>query len=242
MKSLDELDHYEVLEVPREASREEIERAHALVRAAYEGDSLAAYSVFAPDEAKLWRERIDLAWRVLGDADSRRAYDASLDAADAVHQSAAAQVPLAFAGDEAEEDDDAVAEAVGLAVRPEPAPIPEEPVPEPPSALPRELAAFDEAEEDEDAPWGGARLRRSRVVRGLEIDDVARVTKINPTYLRFLEEERFDDLPAVVYVRGFVAAYARHLGLDAGRVSRSYVSRCEEHRSSLGHGRLLGRR
>ena len=87
-------------------------------------------------------------------------------------------------------------------------------------------------------------LRRewARLLRGLEIDDVAASTKVNPTYLRFLEEERFDDLPAVVYVRGFVSAYARLLGIDPAQVAPGYVARCEEHRRQKPRGRFLGRR
>ncbi len=64
--------------------------------------------------------------------------------------------------------------------------------------------------------------------RSIEIDEIAGVTKVNPTYLRFLEEERFDDLPAAVYVRGFLKSYARCLGLDPDRVARSYMRRYEE--------------
>jgi len=77
--------------------------------------------------------------------------------------------------------------------------------------------------DDETGEFDGARLRRSRLRRGIEIEDVAGVTKINPTYLRFLEEDRFSELPARVYVRGFVTAYARCLGLDAKRVAGSYM-------------------
>jgi cytoskeletal protein RodZ len=60
------------------------------------------------------------------------------------------------------------------------------------------------------------------------------VTKINPTYLAFLEEGRFAELPARVYVRGFVAAYASSIGLDPNRVAGSYMKGYEaarpEHR------------
>ena len=55
---------------------------------------------------------------------------------------------------------------------------------------------------------------------------------MNPTYLRFIEEERFDDLPAAVYVRGFVKGYARCLGLDPDRVAPSYMRRYEERSTS----------
>jgi len=255
MKSLAELDHYEVLEVARGARSEDIERAFALVRGAYEGDALAAYSVIPPDEAKLWRERIDEAFRVLSDPAARSAYDEALDAAEATADDE--QDPFAgMGGDSGAERGFAEAAAVP-AVR---APLPEAPDAPPTSlaaahaarplrveeaaaehALPRELEAFEESAEDDGAEWTGPRLRRARLLRGLEIDDVATATKVNPTYLRFLEEERFDDLPAVVYVRGFVAAYARLLGVDPTRVAPSYVARCEEHRRAQPRGRLLGR-
>jgi curved DNA-binding protein CbpA len=95
------------------------------------------------------------------------------------------------------------------------------------------LDAFEDLEDDT-ADFDGPRLRRARLRRGIELDDVARITKINPTYLAFLEEGRFGDLPARVYVRGFVAAYATCIGLDPTRVAGSYMKGYEaarpEHR------------
>ena len=88
--------------------------------------------------------------------------------------------------------------------------------------------------DDDSSDFDGPRLRRARLRRGLELDDVSRVTKINPTYLAFLEEGRFGELPARVYVRGFVAAYASCIGLDPARVAGSYMKGYEaarpEHR------------
>ena len=224
MRSLEELDYYELLEVPRDARPEEIERGYALVREAYEDESVAAYSVFDGDEAVALRERIDHAYRVLSDPEARRAYDAAFDDAAAVDALGAA-----VAGDaEGVEDGFGAEEARELPIAEEPAGRPVEP----------RFEGFEEVDDGEDAIWDGARLRRARLLRGVELDALASVTKINPTYLRFLEEERFADLPAAVYVRGFVGAYARHLGLDANRVSRSYAARFEEHRQAKPRGRL----
>jgi hypothetical protein len=39
--------------------------------------------------------------------------------------------------------------------------------------------------------------------------DQIRASPGEPTYLRFIGEDRYDALPAAVYVRGFVTAYAR---------------------------------
>lgn len=259
MKLLAELDHYEVLEVARDARREEIERAFALVRSAYDGESLAAYSVVPPDEAKLWRERIDEAWRVLSDPEARSAYDAAL--ADGGGPDDGERDPFAGMDDDREAAPGASAFAdASAAAPPERAELPAAPDAPPTSLaaaratqplpveerpaerlLSRDLEAFEDDPDDDGAEWTGARLRRARLLRGLEIDDVAAATKVNPTYLRFLEEERFQDLPALVYVRGFVAAYARLLSLDPTRVAPSYVARCEEQRRAQPRGRFLHR-
>jgi flagellar biosynthesis protein FlhG len=86
-----------------------------------------------------------------------------------------------------------------------------------------EIRGFEESAED--GPFDGARLRRWRIARGIELDRVAATTKISASYLRSIEEERFDALPATVYVRGFLNAYVRAVGLDAARVVPHYMER-----------------
>jgi flagellar biosynthesis protein FlhG len=201
VKTLAELTHYEVLEVGSEAGRDELERAYRLARAAYSEDSLAVYSIFNEEDSSAIRERIELAYRVLADSDQRRAYDASL-------RSGAA-----------EEDEIKIALDLDLEEA-----APAHCLPE----LESRLADFDPFEEDDEGCIDGAWLRRSRLRCGVEIDEIALVTKINPTYLRFIEEEKFEDLPAPVYVRGFVGAYARCIGLDPERVVSGYMERLEE--------------
>jgi flagellar biosynthesis protein FlhG len=76
--------------------------------------------------------------------------------------------------------------------------------------------------------------------RGFEFEDISGVTKIGVAYLQGIEDEAFDSLPAAVYVRGFVTAYARAIGLDPKRVAASYMPRLEAARKGKGRGRLLG--
>ncbi|HJZ62598.1 MAG TPA: RodZ domain-containing protein [Miltoncostaeaceae bacterium] len=71
----------------------------------------------------------------------------------------------------------------------------------------------------------GNTLREARQRRGLDLRECEAGTKIRSGYLRALEEERFDDLPAPAYVRGFLATYAEYLGLDGRLVVDEYVSR-----------------
>ena len=59
----------------------------------------------------------------------------------------------------------------------------------------------------------GETLRRAREKRGLSLQQVEEATKIRTRYLRDLENENFDVLPAV-YMLGSLKTYAAHLGLD----------------------------
>jgi cytoskeletal protein RodZ len=69
------------------------------------------------------------------------------------------------------------------------------------------------------APVGiGERLRNARTARGLTLEDIEAATRIKSHYLDALEREAWDELPGTVYVRGFLASYARQLGISADEV------------------------
>src|ERR1044071_10382302 len=67
-------------------------------------------------------------------------------------------------------------------------------------------------------------LRAGRSHRGMSLDDVARITKIQPRILERLEAGNLDGLPAAVFVRGFVRSFARCVGLDEGEALRRYAA------------------
>jgi len=71
----------------------------------------------------------------------------------------------------------------------------------------------------------GEVLRKIREQRGLELSDIAQRTRISERHLRSIEQERFDELPAPVYVRGFVGQLARILKVDPGRAVEHYLRR-----------------
>jgi cytoskeleton protein RodZ len=64
----------------------------------------------------------------------------------------------------------------------------------------------------------GRTLRLAREKRGLSIQQVEEATKIRTRYLRDLENENFDVLPAV-YMLGSLKTYAEHLGLDGAAMT-----------------------
>ncbi len=60
----------------------------------------------------------------------------------------------------------------------------------------------------------GNSLREARLRQGLDFFEIEQSTKIRGKYLRALEDEQFEVLPAQTYVKGFLRSYADHLGLD----------------------------
>jgi hypothetical protein len=71
----------------------------------------------------------------------------------------------------------------------------------------------------------GNSLREARYRQQLELTEVEQATKIRARYLRALEEESFDVLPAPTYVKGFLRTYADYLGLDGQLYVDEYNSR-----------------
>jgi helix-turn-helix protein/uncharacterized protein DUF4115 len=60
----------------------------------------------------------------------------------------------------------------------------------------------------------GAALRDARESRSLSLEAISARTKIRVDQLRALESDAFERLPEPIFVRGFIRAYAREVGLD----------------------------
>jgi hypothetical protein len=71
----------------------------------------------------------------------------------------------------------------------------------------------------------GNSLREARLRQGLEYVDIEQQTKIRSKYLKALEDEHFEVLPAPTYVKGFLRNYADALGLDGQLYVDEYNSR-----------------
>ncbi len=65
----------------------------------------------------------------------------------------------------------------------------------------------------------GETLRGERRKRNLELDQVSRELKIPRRFLEAIEDERFEGLPAGVFVKNFVRQYANLLGLDGEAIA-----------------------
>ena len=77
----------------------------------------------------------------------------------------------------------------------------------------------------------GQVLQEHREALGLSLDDIWRTTKINKSTLRAIEAGDPLHLPAAIYTRGFVKAYAREVGLDPDHTADEYLRNIEPGRS-----------
>jgi cytoskeletal protein RodZ len=64
----------------------------------------------------------------------------------------------------------------------------------------------------------GDYLKTKRETRRLSLEEVSSTTRIPRKALECLEEDRFEDLPSGVFVRGFIKAYAFAVAIDADEV------------------------
>ena len=74
----------------------------------------------------------------------------------------------------------------------------------------------------------GETLRRERLRRGLQLEQVAAQTKIGLHLLEAMEADQFDRLPGGVFTRSFVRQYARTLGVDEEELVASLKQQFEE--------------
>jgi flagellar biosynthesis protein FlhG len=187
MKRIKEQTYYDLLEVPRGASTEEIRKAYRREKEIFSSDSVAAYSLLDPTELEKINATIDEAYRVLTDERLRPEYDRKLDGVG----------ERIFSG-----------ETVG-----------------PPPA--GEIHPLREGQMGIPFPdefrFTGSSLRGIRESIGFDLKQISQKTKISRQNLEWLEEEGFENLPALVYIRGFIMEYAKALNLDPHRVADSYL-------------------
>src|SRR5215212_1628570 len=68
----------------------------------------------------------------------------------------------------------------------------------------------------------GDTLRQARAHKGVTLKEAEQVTRINRHHLLALEEEKFDELPPLIYQRGIVRNYANYLNLDPSRLLQMF--------------------
>lgn len=73
-------------------------------------------------------------------------------------------------------------------------------------------------------------LKKAREEKGYSVEYVASILKINPDYIRGLEDFKKEHFPAAVFFKGFLRNYAIFLELDAEELLKNYSSMSGEFR------------
>ncbi|MBU4258582.1 MAG: DUF4115 domain-containing protein [Proteobacteria bacterium] len=78
--------------------------------------------------------------------------------------------------------------------------------------------------EDKNSLSFGHYLKSIRLEKGISLEEISNETKIRVDSLLLIEKEDFDRLPAEVYVKSFLRAYAKAVGADEEEAVRRYES------------------
>jgi DnaJ-class molecular chaperone len=78
--------------------------------------------------------------------------------------------------------------------------------------------------------YRGKALKQVRERMGVERQTISKETKISMKTLEWIEEEAFEKLPPLVYLKGFLKSYAQSFGLDPQKVIEEYIRFMEESR------------
>lgn len=68
----------------------------------------------------------------------------------------------------------------------------------------------------------GKFLKKERETRNISLQEISKFTKVKEHYLKAIEEDRYELLPAIPYVKGFLNVYARYLTLNPKDIALQY--------------------
>ena len=68
----------------------------------------------------------------------------------------------------------------------------------------------------------GSYLKQERELRGVPLEEISSTTKIHIRFLQALEDNRFDELPGEVFIKGYIRSYAKTIGSDVEEMLRAY--------------------
>lgn len=193
--------YYDILEVGPHSPHQEITLAYERAKSTYSGENPAIYTMFSQDEAREMLGMVEEAYTILGNKTLRAIYDEKLGQGKRPSELSVEAIKLegAMVGSEP-------SRRVSLVM---PTPTKVDP------SLEREIANLKD--------WDGNQLKKVREYRGFTIERVSEITKVSAFYVGAIERMEPQNLPAVVYVRGYVAQLAKLLGLNEKIVCESYM-------------------
>jgi curved DNA-binding protein CbpA len=209
MKKFEELNYYELLGIPLNASYFEIRQAYKNGLSIYQEDSIITYSFFSDDERVEILKRIEEAFLTLIDEDKRRAYDRVLVKEGVVDGSILSKKiqkkPIPLFPTDSSGDNKALVERVKK------------------RAKDKDVVAISNDILSKELISGGD-LKRLRESIGISLEEVFEVARIRKSFLRAIEEDQFENLPPMVYLKSFLKSYADLLQVDSQKIVEGFTN------------------
>jgi DnaJ-class molecular chaperone len=231
--------YYEVLEIPTNASQEQILQAYNSALIAYSEDSVAIYSLMSSDDCKVFRDKIEEAYTILGNPEKRRAYDTSrgfvqVNTNNTNSEEQKSKLPKFNFEEEVISLHGSGNEDFGREQRPKSAAaiihVKNNSSVNVDEARKKFALNFtlNDAMENKIAhcqEFDGKFLKEIREYKNVTLDKMSEMTRIMKTYLVYIENDEYNKLPATAYIRGFIFQYAKHLKLNPDVVANSYIQK-----------------
>jgi DnaJ-class molecular chaperone len=208
MRNFSELNYYEMLEIPANATDFEIRQAYKDTLSIYSEDSTVTYSLFSNEERKQILNNIECAFTTLIDRKSRAEYEKMLLASGQIKES-----------DLIKSDNQKLISIFGGnssgASRISSSNIEEKAKSEEVQAIADDILLKERIT--------GNDLRELRTAMGIELQDIYDVTRISVTVLQSLEEGDPVKLPSGSYLKNFLKMYANFLRIDPTKIADGYL-------------------
>lgn len=196
--------YYDVLELSVHSPQHELTTAYHRAKATYSGDNPAIYTIFSEQEARALLQLIEEAYSVLGNKNLRSIYDQRL---------------LSGKFQMADLSYEAILNA-SKQMFPEPRQEDKKTEYKSNPSFEKEMAAREK--------WDGNFLKDVREYKNVTIRKMSDTTKINIYYITAIENMDLENLPAPVFIRGYVVQMAKLLALDEKKVADSYMKILKE--------------
>ena len=193
--------YYEILEISENATQHDITVAYEKAKRTYSSQNTSLNSIFSAEEAQMLRSMIDEAFNILGNQTYRNIYEKRRQS-------------------KRYSERDLTIDAIKSASL-ELFPDLQRRSNEKQNEYPVDPAFEKEIANKRD--WTGEDLKKIREYKRISIETMHEITKINPWYLTAIEKVDVVNLPAAVFVRGYVIQMARLLNLNDLLVADSFM-------------------
>jgi DnaJ-class molecular chaperone len=211
MKKLTEQDYYNLLDISPKASFGEVRSAYDQAMSIYTTDSIATYTLFTEQEREVILSRLAEAYKTLTNSQLRKEYDHLL-----IERGERSPQEMGFLS--SEDSNEASGKLLEVSVE---------------SLTQKQREAKDEALPsntnlslfDSQISVTGKIIKAIRTTQEISLEEIFKQTNISRETLEDIEEERFEKLPALVYLRGFLKTYANILQVNQTEMVDGYVKR-----------------